>query len=432
MLFVIGSALSWLGVRHESAIVANHLRGFPDADVTMQNLRPWILAGLLMLPSFAAFLYASCGTLVRWLARQWLICFGMCYGGILSLYLLIDFSSNAGRISEATSSWGFLRFYAVMLPSICNVLLPFGTLLSVLLCMSRVSRSRELVAALQSGRGMMGVLMPIYGAAMLVTLFSLGLNYHWAPQGGGMKNAVLDEIQGKQAKIGSNIVHFHPKGHRMWMVTELPRNYLAGEPLRGVEVTSLNEDGTLNTRLYAERAYWRETQGGWKFTGVVMTTHCKNQAPVFVSPPEPFVQETWTETPANIWKTGAEVRHLGLPDLSDMLGKEAAEEWQRPDMMRYLSQWHFRFSQPAACLVFAMLGIPLAMYVTRRNGTGGIALAVICAILLTLLQSISLALGESGYIPAFVSAWLPTWCFALFGVWLLCRRVAGRQLWPLW
>ncbi len=413
-------------------MVANHLRGFPDADVAMQNLRPWILSAVLLIPGLAAFLYASCGTLVRWLARQWLISFGICYGGILSLYLLIDFSSNAGRLADATTSWGILRFYAVMLPSICHVLLPFGTLLSVLLCMSRVSRSRELVAALQSGRGMMGILMPVYGAAIMVTLISLGLNYHWAPQAGGMKNTILDEIRGKQAKIGANIIHYHQKGRRMWKVTELPRNYFEGEPLRGVEVTSLNNDGTLHTRLYAERAYWREKAGGWEFTGVSLTTHCKNEAPVFVSPPEPYLREKWSETPANIWKTGAPIRHLGLPDLSGMLGEEATEEWQRPDMMRYLSQWHFRFSQPASCLVFAMLGIPLAMYVTRRSGSGGIALAVIGAIILTLLQSIFLALGESGYMPAFLSAWLPTWIFALFGLWLLSRRLAGRQLWPLW
>ncbi len=431
----MGAVLAKFAADHEAKVVADHLRGFPDADVFMHRLRPVILSSVLLLPGMGAIFYACSGTLARWLTRQWLMAFGICFGGILCLYLLIDFSTNVSRFADAVQSWAVFRFYAAMLPSISNVLLPFGTLLSVLLCMSRISRSRELVASLQTGKGMMRVLAPVYVSALLLCVFSIGLNFHWAPQSGGMKNALFDELRGEQAKIGSNIVYFHSRGWRMWKVEELPRDFLEGKPLRKVEVTSLNEDGTLAMRLYADCALWREKEGGWEFTGVKQTYHMKNEAPFFTNPPEPYVMATWTETPANLWKQSAQVRHLGLPDLASMMheGNESAgEEWKQPEYMRYRAHWHFRFSQPTSCLVFAMLGIPLAMFVTRRQGSGSSAVAVVSAIVMMLFQSIFLALGESGYISEIAAAWLPPLFFGGMGLFFLRRRLLGKQLWPLW
>lgn len=413
-------------------MVRDHLRGFPDADVFMHGLRPYVLGAVFFLPFVAALFYAMAGIIARWLVREFLQAFLLCYGGILLIYFLIDFSTNAGRLSEAdtlgASTW---FFYSHMAPAILNLMLPFGMLFATMYCVVRVSRSREVVAALQSGRSMWRVMLPLYMCGLLASLFYLGCNYQWAPMAEGMKSANLDEARGKTGNLMVNTVFYYAKGRRMWMVTEIPRDFDKGMPMKGVEVTSLKKDGSLASRLYAKQATWVEAERSWKFEGVELTDHHRNEAPVFVSPPEPYLKKTWKETPAQIVKVGLDVRHLGVPDLTSMLRSDFTGEWMEGDFVRYATQWQYRFAQPMTCLVYVMFAVPMALFVTRRAHGGSIAVTIVFAILLVLFSSVALALGESGHVAPVLAVWLPVGLFGLLGIMLMKRRAAGRGLWPL-
>jgi lipopolysaccharide export system permease protein len=432
LMLLLGLWLCWwrLPIEHEQVRV--HLRGFPDADRFMHGLRPHILAVVFFLPFIASVLYLRAGILARWLTREYLQALLVCYGGILLIYFLIDFSGNATRLGEGenlgTSTW---LYYSRLAPSIVNLLLPFGVLFAAMYCVVRVSRSREIIAALQSGRSLWQVMMPLYVCGLLASLFYLGCNYQWAPMAEGMKSANFDEARGKSGMLMGNTVFYYAKGRRMWMVTEIPRDYDKGMPLRGVEVTTLHKDGSLASRLYAKEASWQESERQWKFVGVELTDHHKNEAPVFVSPPEPYIKTTWKETPAQIVKVGLDVRHLGVPDLTSMRRSDMSEAGMEEDYSRYTTQWHYRFSLPMTCLVYVMFAVPMSLFVTRRAHGGSMAMTIIFAIHLVLFTSVALALGESGNLSPQLAAWLPIGLFALLGCWLMQRRVAGRALWPL-
>lgn len=429
---LIGLGLCWWRVPLEQAEVREHLRGFPDSDHFMHGIRPYVLAVVFFIPFLGALLYAAAGIMARWLAREFLQAMLVCYGGILLIYFLIDFSGNAARLGEGSdlgmATW---MYYSRLAPSIVTLLLPFGILFSVMYCVVRVSRSREIVAALQSGRSMLRVMAPLYVCGLLGSLFYLGCNFHWAPMAEGTKSANMDEARGKTGKLMNHTVFYYAKGRRMWMVTEFPRRFDHGVPLRGVEVTSLNDDGSLASRLYAKEATWSESERSWRFIDVELTDHHKNQAPVFVSPPNPYVKTSWSETPAQIVQQGLDVRHLGMPDLSGMMHAEVKAEWLKQDSARYATQWQYRMALPATCLVYVMFAVPLSLFVTRRAHGGTMALTIVLAIHLVLFTSVALALGESGNLSPVAAAWSPVAFFGLLGCWLMKRRMAGRALWPL-
>ncbi len=429
---LVGLGLCWWLVPREQAEVRDHLRGFPDTDHFMHGLRPYVMAMVFFLPFFGALLYAFAGIMARWLTREFLQAMLVCYGGILLIYFLIDFSGNAARLGEGGNlGVGTWMYYSRLAPAIVTLLLPFGILFSVMYCAVRVSRSREVVAALQSGRSLLRIMAPLYVCGLLGSLFYLGCNFHWAPMAEGTKSANMDEARGKTGKLMNHTVFYYSKGRRMWMVTEFPRAYDRGVPLRGVEVTSLNEDGSLASRLYAKEATWVEADRSWHFVDVELTDHHKNQAPVFVSPPDPYVKTSWTETPAQIVQQGLDVRHLGMPDISGMMRAEVNAEWLRQDSSRYATQWYYRMALPTTCLVYVMFAVPLSLFVTRRAHGGTMALTIVLAIHLVLFTSVALALGESGNMSPFLAASLPVVVFASLGGWLMKRRMSGRALWPL-
>lgn len=432
VMLLLGVWLCWWRLPIEQEQVREHLRGFPDADRFMHGLRPYVLSIVFFLPFFACLLYYSSGIMARWLTREFLQALLLCYGGILLIYFLIDFSTNASRLGESDNlGGGAWMYYSRLAPSILSLLLPFGVLFASMYCVGRISRSREIIAAVQSGHSLWRVMSPLYLCGLLATLFYMGCNFHWAPMAEGMKSANMDVARGRTGMLMGNTVFYYAKDRRMWMVTEIPRGYDKGEPFKGVEVTSLHEDGSLASRLYAKEATWLEAERAWKFVGVELTDHHKNQAPVFVKPVEPYVKSTWNETPAQIVKVGLDIRHLGVPDLSGMMRSDLSAQWLEMDISRYATQWHYRFALPMTCLVYVMFAIPLSLFVTRRAHGGSIAVTIILAIHLVLFTSVALALGESGNLSPLLAAWAPVSLFAIFGFWLMKRRVEGRALWPL-
>jgi lipopolysaccharide export system permease protein len=421
---IVGVALTWWRVPLEWENVDEHLRGFPDSDQGLHRLRPLVLTGLFFFPALLTFWYACLGMMDRWLVREFLQSMLICYGGILLIFFLIDFSAKASRLSEGgDTGMGALIYYTRLSPFIVTLLLPLGLLFSTMYCVSRISRSRELVATLQSGRSILRVMWPIYLCATFAALFHLGCSFHWAPVADGEKSANMDEIRGRTGKLMDNAVYYYAPGRRMWMIREIPRGFDRGQPMLGVEVTTLNQDGSLKSRLYAKSATWEESDRVWKFYDAELTDHYKNQAPIFVSLPDPHQLPGWRETPAQIVKKGFDARHMGMPDLSGMMLREPSEPWLQRDYSRYATQWHYRMALPVSCLLYVMIAIPFCFYVTRRPRGGAMAITMIVTILHVLISSVALALGEAGNMTPMLAAWLPVVLFAIFGVWMMRQRI---------
>lgn len=80
-----------------------------------------------------------------------------------------------------------------------------------------------------------------------------------------------------------------------------------------------------------------------------------------------------------------------------------------------------KLALPAACLVIALFGAPLAMSNPRAGAAWGIAISLGTTVVYLLLINFSKAVGASGVIDPTVSAWLPNGLFAALGLWTLAR-----------
>jgi lipopolysaccharide export system permease protein len=84
-----------------------------------------------------------------------------------------------------------------------------------------------------------------------------------------------------------------------------------------------------------------------------------------------------------------------------------------------------KFSFPAVCLVFGLLGSSLGVRPNSRRSRGqGFGLSVVLIFSYYLVAFSFSAMGVNGAISPFVSAWLPVLIFLLIGVGLL--RQASR------
>lgn len=419
------AAARWVPV--EQAAVQDTLASFPDADPFTHHLRPLVLALLCFIPALAAWLYSLSGTLARYVTRQFLTLLGVCLGGLVIIWLLLDFQDNvddikaSGDITATT-----LALYRARLPEILITLLPYALLLSLLLCLGRLSGSREIIAMIQTGRGLARITLPFITAGLLATAFCTGLNYHWAPRANALEKQVIDAARGRDATAAEMVLFRNPRSPRLWMVRSFPADWKNGAPLQGIRVISEDREGRITRILVASTASHDRLTGRWSFADAAIRRIKPGEAPRFIRDlPNPHIVTTWRETPAEIIQPGLPPEQLGIPDLTGWLKNHGRDSRGKA---AHLTQWHHRFSQPVNCLIVVLLATPLGIYFSRRGTSGGVAIAVFLAMGLLFLTTICLSLGDSSHLPPIIAAWLPNTLFGILALILFRRRLAGRPI----
>lgn len=427
-LAVAGAALCSAIVPGEIAAVKEQLIGFPDSNVVAHQARPYVMAGLCFLPALAALIYAFGNTLDRYMARQFAGIFGVCISALVVIWLLMDVSDKIGDFRESDHViQTMLKFYASRSPAVLLLLLPYSLLLALLYSLGKLSGTREIIAMIQSGRSVIRITAPLLLSGILFSLFSLGLNYHWAPVAEGRQDEILAEATGQQAMEASQVVYRNPESRRLWMIGAFPPDYHKGAPLQHVEITTTHKDQSLDSRLIAKSATWDRETHRWTFLEPIVATFRPNEPAIYDVRKDQLDVDGWSETPWQLIKPGLSATHLGMPDLCGWL--EANSRSQNfADPSPYQTQWHYRWAFPFTCIVTVLLATPLAVHFSRRGPGGGVFLAVVLSALMLLFSSISLALGEAGHIRPLLAAWLPNIVFALIGLYLFRRRITGQPI----
>ncbi|HEX6693300.1 MAG TPA: LptF/LptG family permease [Longimicrobiales bacterium] len=88
-------------------------------------------------------------------------------------------------------------------------------------------------------------------------------------------------------------------------------------------------------------------------------------------------------------------------------------------------EWHKKFAIPIACIIFVLIGAPIAVRFPR--GGAGMVIAVSLAVFGIYYMSLigGEALGDRGKIPPFLGPWAPNFLFGALGI-LAVRRI-GRE-----
>src|ERR1700680_3970178 len=91
----------------------------------------------------------------------------------------------------------------------------------------------------------------------------------------------------------------------------------------------------------------------------------------------------------------------------------------------YLIEFHSRFALPTACLVLAMVGIPLGLSSKKSGKSGGFVLTIVLVFVYYFVSLIGVSLAKQGRLSPAIGAWLANLVFfaaALFLLWQAERR----------
>ncbi|BDS08428.1 LPS export ABC transporter permease LptG [Oceaniferula spumae] len=426
LLTVLGGFLCTQIVPREIIAVNEHILGFPDTDISGHKLRPYLLGVLCMLPAIAAWIYRFSGILDRYMARQFLTSFALCMSALLAVMLLTDLQNNFSDFRDTENPMDVvISYYSILIPAVFVFLLPYVLLLALLYCLGKMSRHQEIVAMIQTGRGVFRIVLPLLFTGVFCSVVCLIFNYHWGPWSEGNKDLIIDVAKDGQADRARSVLYRDSDSRRVWLVGAFPYQFEKTGTLRNVTIREFNSGGHPTKKLEADVAQWSRVDKNWTFTGVQLIDLQASPVPIRIKTGD-TVTRTWHETPWQLVKPGLDHTHLGIPDLNSWLRANEGIEWA--NRSPYLTQWHYRFAQPVICLITILIAAPLGIVFSRRGIGGGVAIALFLCVGMLFSSTFFLTFGEAGHMPPALSAWATNILFAVIALYLFNRRMAGRPI----
>ncbi len=366
----------------------------------------------------------------RYVLRNFLEPFFICFFGFVGIWLLFDLTGNLTEFTSAHASAKTIAFYYVtQLPQIVILSLPVGLLLATLFSLSTMSRRNEIISMLTAGQSMPRVLLPLIAVGALVSGILLALNYELAPHAEAVKKSALEQISRgrRQGEVESvNGYLFRDRmNNRTWYIKRFKPGSMQFD---GVHITQQDAEGKITKKWIARGTIFDTRSRTWSLNkGVILTFNAAGDVENYDNFDTEFrIIRDWSETPWRIASAHAEAQNLTVPELRSYLEYNA--DFPAVQLAAFRTYAQHRLAVPFQCLVVVLLAGPLAIVFSRRGVIGGVATAMLLYAGLIIATYLFLALGKGHRVNPYVAGWFPNVFFLIIGLLLLYYRSANREL----
>jgi len=365
----------------------------------------------------------------RYLFRELLTPLAYCLGGFLIFWLSYFFFTQLGEMQER--QFNLLdagEFALAQLPEFLVMVLPIALLLALLYALTHHARHHEITALRAAGISLWRLCAPYFVVGLVTSGIYFALNEIAVPQAAAWSEQIKSrhvKTTGVPVAINSSKGGFrNARAHRLWQISEFDATT---GTMVNPNVTWTLPDGSWRA-LRAERGV--RTNGIWIFYNAQLFAQASaNSRLLPIAGTNLLAMPEFDETPQRI------LRGLKFSDTQSLRGSRSADIpladlWaylrDNPDLsvvdaQVLLTKFYGRLAAPWTCLVVVLIAIPFGAPSGRRNLFYGVAGSIFIAFTFFVLQKVCPALGMTGFLPAWLAAWLPNLIFAAAGIVLTQR-----------
>jgi len=326
-----------------------------------------------------------------------------------------------------------LRVFGLLLPSILVFALPMAVLMGILGGLARLSADSEIVAFRTLGVAPLRLARPLVVFGLGAFLLTLPIALYVAPRANNawvqtMADSVLARVRLKVEPFTFN----ESLPDMVFLVRNVGRDkiwhdvfaYMTKDPSRPRLVMA--RSGTV--RLFPERKRAvLELENGFVYEGPLVPPG-EDTLTSF----ERLEEEIDVEGLTASVSSGKRVREKDIGELLRDLKRLESDPSVGPAESRQIRahriEIHKKLALPAACLVFALLGLPLGVMTGRTGRTGGFSLAMVIIILYYALITAGEEAAMDGRLPVGLAIWGPDILLSVAGAWLFVRSARRAAL----
>ena len=318
-----------------------------------------------------------------------------------------------------------LRILGLLIPSILAFALPMAVLMGILGGLARLAADSEVVAFHSLGIGSRRLARPILFFGLCGWLLTSPLALSIAPRANHAWVLAMTDSVLARVRLKVNALEFNESIPNMvFFVQDVGRDkvwhnvfvYMSKDPANPRLVMARR--GSISLFPDKRRAIL-ELSDGLVYSGRLSEPE-KDSLTSF----ERLEEEVDVESLFSSISSQKRVREKDIGELiRDVRALEAELSGGR-ESRQVRAHWieiHKKFSLPFACLVFALVGLPLGVLTGRAGRTGGFSLSLLIILLFYILLTAGEKMAMDGRISAFLGMWGPDIILAAAGLVLFLR-----------
>ncbi len=339
------------------------------------------------------------------------------------VFTFVLFTRDLGRILELVvrnsaplPSIAEIFFFTV--PVALTYTIPMGVLVGILIGLSRLAADSEITAMRASGLGVWTFLRVISLFVVVAWLLALGNSVYLAPRSLAALGELQDTLKGSQASFEVQPRVFYEGFPKIILYVQDVKAMSGGALWKGVFLADLTDPSAPRISLAREGllvSQGSDTLDLHLINGSTHETDPKNpdqyQISTFETTDIPLQVPTAQNSPEH------EPTSLGEIKFSELLrvapnADPATRRWN-------LIEYHRRLALPTACIVLALVGIPLGLSSKKGGKSGGFVLAILFFFLYYSIFLIGVSFARQGRLPPWAGVWLADFMFFVGGAFLL-------------
>jgi len=357
----------------------------------------------------------------RYVLKRFIYCYALSATGLIGIFLVVDFFERVDEFIRRDVPYSDLVFYFIYkIPGIAFYMAPQAVLLATVITLAVLARDNEIIAMKAGGVGIVGITLPILGAAVVVALLVLASNEYLAPIATKKMNYIFKvKVQGQQT-YGDTYVGEDPFAKQLWFVAKDKAiwNIRQFDPEEGrisdARIFYRFDNGLIRKRIDVKEVVWNGTH--WEFVDGFLRTFDQegNGTTEYFEKKIIPVLETPDDFVRNI------IIHSDEMSLRELYKEIQEMTLEGKDTLKYRVEFHQKISYPFISIVLALLAIPLSLRSSRHGGVlfcVGINLAV--GFVFSFLYAMGVSLGFGGFFSPLFAAWGPFLLFSSLGFYLL-------------
>jgi LPS export ABC transporter permease LptF/LPS export ABC transporter permease LptG len=321
-----------------------------------------------------------------------------------------------------------LMLLAYILPAFLVLTIPIGFLLAILIAFGRLSADMEIVALKASGVSPLRLLRPVLIFALGVAGVTGVLMFEAVPRANYAFKSLIFDILRAQAAVGIRERLFNDTfGNFVIYVEEVALDQVA---LRNVFVADERNPDELRV-VTAREGRLLSDEVNRRVTLRLMNGTVHETAPRSL---EKYRQVAFREYDLRLTFENPLVRAGEAPKGDrEMTIAELQENASRAaraggNSGPFWVEIHKKYAIPAACLVFAVVGVPLGIRTHRGGRWAAFVVFIPIVLFYYFCLTVGEQLGDAGRIPAWLAMWGPNLAVGAFGLLLLRASVTERAL----
>lgn len=343
----------------------------------------------------------------------------------VAVFTFVIFMRDMGKILElvvrnSAPLSSVLEIFAYTLPTALTLTIPMGVLVGILIGLSRLAADSEITAMRSIGMG-------VSGFVAIIAIFVVGAwavatfnNVYIAPRSAAALTRLQDRLKTSQASFEIQPRVFYEDFPNVVLYVQDASTASKASLWRGVFLADVSTPGA--PKITLAKSGLVVSEGADRVRLHLLSGFQHDSDP---RQPQQYSVSNFlaTDIPVETAPATPQVRENApvVELLTSELLPVARRQRDPADRRQYIIEFHRRLALPAACVVLALVGIPLGLSSKKGGKSTGFVLTISLVMIYYIISLAGISLARQGRASPAVGVWLATCVFLLGGLTLLWR-----------